>query len=104
MNNLSYRCRRYMKKKILSLFLAMLCIISLLSGCGGKETENAKENTSGKGKTPVTLNEVAHSIFYAPMYVAIEEGYFAEEGIELTLVTGFGADKKIGRASCRERV
>ena len=34
-----------------------------------------------------------HSIFYAPMYVAIEEGYFAEEGIDLTLVTGFGADK-----------
>ncbi len=41
----------------------------------------------------MTLNEVAHSIFYAPMYVAIEEGYFAEEGIDLTLVTGFGADK-----------
>ena len=41
----------------------------------------------------VTLNEVAHSIFYAPMYVAIEEGYFAEEGIDLELVTGFGADK-----------
>ena len=41
----------------------------------------------------MTLNEVAHSIFYAPMYVAIENGYFAEEGIDLTLVTGFGADK-----------
>ena len=41
----------------------------------------------------VTLNEVAHSIFYAPQYVAIEEGYFAEEGLDLTLVTGFGADK-----------
>ena len=41
--------------------------------------------------TKVTLNEVAHSIFYAPQYVAIEEGYFAEEGIELELVTGFGA-------------
>lgn len=27
------------------------------------------------------------------MYVAIENGYFAEEGIDLTLVTGFGADK-----------
>ena len=39
------------------------------------------------------MNEVAHSIFYAPMYVAIEEGYFKEEGIDLTLVTGFGADK-----------
>ncbi|MCI5493330.1 MAG: ABC transporter substrate-binding protein [Lachnospiraceae bacterium] len=43
--------------------------------------------------TPVTLNEVAHSIFYAPMYVAMENGYFSEEGIDLTLVTGFGADK-----------
>lgn len=36
---------------------------------------------------------MAHSIFYAPMYVAIEEGYFKEEGIDITLVTGFGADK-----------
>ena len=41
----------------------------------------------------VTLNEVAHSIFYAPQYVAIEEGYFADEGIDLMLITGFGADK-----------
>ena len=41
----------------------------------------------------VTLNEVAHSIFYAPMYVAIEKGYFEEEGIDLDLVTGYGADK-----------
>ena len=39
------------------------------------------------------LKPVAHSIFYAPQYVAIEEGYFAEEGLDLTLVTGFGADK-----------
>ena len=39
------------------------------------------------------LNEVAHSIFYAPQYVAIENGYFEEEGINLKLVTGFGADK-----------
>ena len=46
-----------------------------------------------KELTRVTLNEVAHSIFYAPQYVAIEEGYFAEEGLDLTLVTGFGADK-----------
>ncbi len=41
----------------------------------------------------VILNEVAHSIFYAPQYVAIEEGYFKDEGLDLTLVTGFGADK-----------
>ena len=41
----------------------------------------------------VTLNEVAHSIFYAPQYAAIELGYFEEEGIDLTLVNGAGADK-----------
>lgn len=38
------------------------------------------------------LNEVAHSIFYAPQYVAIENGYFEEEGIEIELVNGAGAD------------
>lgn len=52
-----------------------------------------KETSSDKALTPITLNEVAHSIFYAPQYVAIENGYFEEEGLELTLVTGFGADK-----------
>ena len=51
-----------------------------------------KDSTEEK-LTKVTLNEVAHSIFYAPQYVAIEEGYFAEKGLDLTLVTGFGADK-----------
>lgn len=57
-----------------------------------KDSEGAEEQATTK-MTDVTLNEVAHSIFYAPMYVAIEEGYFADEGINLTLVTGFGADK-----------
>lgn len=53
----------------------------------------AKKDGGEEKLTKVTLNEVAHSIFYAPQYVAIEEGYFAEEGLDLTLVTGFGADK-----------
>lgn len=66
--------------------LMLVLLVGLFSGCG-------KDNTTDTGLTKVTLNEVAHSIFYAPMYVAIEEGYFAEEGIDLTLVTGFGADK-----------
>lgn len=43
--------------------------------------------------TKVTLNEVAHSVFYTPLYVAIQQDYFEEEGIDLTLVTGFGSDK-----------
>lgn len=68
--------------------LMVLAFALSLAGCG-------KEDGAGDkgGGRKVVLNEVAHSIFYAPMYVAIEEGYFAEEGIELTLVTGFGADK-----------
>ena len=41
-------------------------------------------------RTKSKVNDVAHSIFYAPMYVAIEKGYFEEEGINLNLVTGFG--------------
>lgn len=53
----------------------------------------AKKDSTEEKLTKVTLNEVAHSIFYAPQYVAIEEGYFKDEGLDLTLATGFGADK-----------
>ena len=53
----------------------------------------AKKDSTEEKLTKVTLNEVAHSILYAPQYVAIEEGYFKDEGLDLTLVTGFGADK-----------
>lgn len=75
--------RSFLVKRGIAVLLVLLLLV-LMSGCGG----NAKS-----GGHKVTLNEVAHSIFYAPMYVAIEEGYFAEEGIDLELVTGFGADK-----------
>ena len=73
-------------KKVGAVALSILVLMGILAGCSGKE------DSSG-GNKKVVLNEVAHSIFYAPMYVAIEEGYFEEEGIALTLVTGFGADK-----------
>lgn len=70
-----------MKRKCgIVLVFGMLCM--MLSACKPSD-----------GLTKVQLNEVAHSIFYAPMYVAIEEGYFEEEGIDLTLVNGLGADK-----------
>lgn len=73
-------------KTRLTLSLMLVLLVGLFSGCG-------KKDTTSEDMTKITLNEVAHSIFYAPMYVSIEEGYFAEEGIDLTLVTGFGADK-----------
>ena len=84
-----------MKKKLFRKFLGLtLCaalITAMAAGCGSKKESSSDSSSSATVK--VTLNEVAHSIFYAPMYVAIEEGYFEEEGIDLTLVTGFGADK-----------
>lgn len=79
--------KKHMHFKILStVLIAALLLPSLLCGCGQKSTNDSD-------LTKVTLNEVAHSIFYAPMYVAIEEGYFTDEGINLELVTGYGADK-----------
>lgn len=82
--------RNLLKKKstlIFTMVMTMCLIISIagLSGCG--------TSTSSKKLETVRLNEVAHSIFYAPQYVAIEKGYFEEEGIDLKLDTGFGADK-----------
>ena len=76
--------KRAIHKKT-ALFLVTALLIAALSGC-------QSSNTDG-GLTPVTLNEVAHSIFYAPQYAAIELGYFKEEGLDLTLVNGAGADK-----------
>lgn len=79
-------------RKAACLLLTILLVAGSLMGCAGKSTDDSTSKNSSE-LTKVTLNEVAHSIFYAPMYVAIEEGYFKEEGIDLTLVTGFGADK-----------
>ena len=76
-------------KKWISLAAAVVLAVTTMPA-----TVFAKKDGESKEElTKVTLNEVAHSIFYAPQYIAIEEGYFAEEGLELTLVTGFGADK-----------
>lgn len=95
-----------MKKKMLALLLTSILTIGLLPGCSSSDQtdhgdnvdtsaptqeETISQDTSSRKLIPVTLNEVAHSIFYAPQYVAIENGYFEEEGIDLTLVTGFGA-------------
>ena len=74
-----------MKKKFIAAALAAVLAVSALPAAVSAEE---KEEL-----TEVTLNEVAHSIFYAPQYVAIEEGYFEEEGLKIDLVNGFGADK-----------
>ncbi|WP_294161228.1 ABC transporter substrate-binding protein, partial [uncultured Clostridium sp.] len=52
---------------------------------------NDKRTESTNLKT-IRLNEVVRSVFYAPMYVAINEGFFEEEGLSIDLSTGQGAD------------
>ncbi len=70
-------------KKITAVALVLCLAVVQLCGCG---------KSSEKEVVKVRLNEVAHSIFYAPQYVAIENGYFEEEGIDIELVNGAGAD------------
>ncbi len=79
-----------MKKKIMIFILggilifiiAALVLFDLNKG-DSKEEKNQK----------ITLAEVTHSIFYAPQYVAIEQGYFEEVGIDVELILTSGADK-----------
>lgn len=69
--------------KKLSLILTILFLSTLFYGC----------QKSNSNLIKVRLNEVVRSVFYAPMYVAISEGFFEEEGLDIDLSTGQGADK-----------
>lgn len=75
-----------MKKIIISL-IAFVIIILLAIGIFYK-----KDSSSKKGLKSITVAEVAHSIFYAPMYVAHSKGYFADEGLDVEIVLTSGAD------------
>ena len=68
-------------KKICLLFCCLLLILLSFTSC----------KTSNKKK--IRVAEVAHSVFYAPQYVAIELGYFENEGLEIELINANGADK-----------
>lgn len=76
-----------MKKKIIITVIGLVFIVSLFVVYSIFKKE---EDTS---LTKIRLAEVTHSPFYAPLYVAIEEGYMEEEGIDLELLLTPGADK-----------
>ena len=73
-----------MKKVFYSFLTLLIIIICLLIFLPKKENKNIKT---------IKLAEVTHSVFYAPMYVAIENGYFEEENVKIDLILTPGADK-----------
>lgn len=79
-----------MKKKIIML----ICLFIILAGIIFFiiNNKNSKDNNTS-GLKEVKVAEVAHTIFYAPAYAAISNGYFEEEGIKIDLILTAGADK-----------
>lgn len=67
--------------KILLTAVLIICLVAAFTACGEKKLVKIK------------LSEVTHSIFYAPQYVALNLGYFEEEGLSVELINGQGADK-----------
>lgn len=77
-----------MKKKIIATILGIILIVAMIGTYLYLKPKNEDTTT-----TKISLAEVTHSAFYAPLYVAIEEGYFKEEGLEIDLILTPGADK-----------
>ena len=74
-----------MKKKII-IILSFIVILVISSSV-------LFNNTKKKDLTKVRVAEVAHSIFYAPQYVALHNGYFEEFGLDVEISLAAGADK-----------
>lgn len=69
--------------KIVKYIFALGFLAIVMAGCGSNETS----------QTTVKLGEVTRSVFYAPQYVALEKGFFEEQGLDVELQTTWGGDK-----------
>ena len=79
-----------MKKYLIAGIIIVLIIIVAVTTIYFVTKDNTEETATLK---KISVNEVTRSVFYAPQYVAIANGYMAEEGLEIDLTTGQGADK-----------
>ena len=80
-----------MKKKRLTAVITLLLIVSLSIGIVIAKNKFNREKNDEECKT-IKVNEVTRSVFYAPQYVAIHNGYFKDNGMNIELTTGQGAD------------
>ena len=91
------------KKVIIGIIITIvILILAIAVSISGNEPVNniVENNTIGEVQNPeepqnlrtINVSEVTRSVFYSPQYVAIEKGFFKENGIEIELITGQGAD------------
>ncbi|GAX90507.1 ABC transporter substrate-binding protein [Effusibacillus lacus] len=73
-----------MKRKTIEGLLLTGALLFATVGCGSEQPAE---------KTKIRLSEVIRSVFYAPQYVALEKGFFKEQGLEVELTTAWGGDK-----------
>lgn len=76
-----------MKKKTLIIIVVILLVVLL-----GIQAYLVRKSKTESDSIAIKVNEVTRSVFYAPQYVAINNGFFKENGIEIELTTGQGAD------------
>jgi len=77
-----------MKKIVISIIVIILIALAVFT-----IYSNSTQDTETAELTTIQLNEVTRSVFYAPQYVAISNGFFEEEGLNIEMSTGQGADK-----------
>ena len=80
--------RKILKKYIIGILIILLVVGGILAYSMLKD-----KNSGNTEMTKIRLNEVTRSVFYAPQYVAISNGYFKEENLDIEITTGQGADK-----------
>ena len=77
-----------MKKTLITILVVLIIIVIGIVAFSVKNDKKEDEELQ-----TIQLNEVTRSVFYAPQYVAISNGFFEEEGLKLEITTGQGADK-----------
>lgn len=73
-----------MKKRIITGVVVLIIVVIVIGIVAVRNSNKTEDN----GNVLIKMNEVTRSVFYAPQYVAINNGYFKDYGIEVDLTTG----------------